>query len=122
MGDEIFHGREFLGIRDLSADMVCKRVGGDVVRSEQCAVDEVAQARRVAGLKADGAHGSLSVSVGRNLSECCKVGFVEVRPVESHERCGDLGQAGNLDLGVLVFGIQNSPGLVVDDDVALGGL
>jgi hypothetical protein len=122
MGDEIFHRRESFAIGDLGANVLRKGVGGDVVRGQKCAVDEVAQAHRVAGLKADSAHSSLRLCVGRDLGECGKVGFIEVCPVERYERRGDLCQAGNLDLGVLVFGIQNSPGLVVDDDVALGGL
>ena len=122
VGDEIVHRRQFLGIGDLGADVVCKSVGGDIVRGQKRAINQVAQAHCVTGLEANGAHGSFCVGVRRNLGQCGEVGLVEVRPVERDECRGDLREAGDLDFRVLVFRVQNCAGLVVDDDVALCGL
>ncbi len=119
--NEIADRLEAFRVGQTGAHMLGKGGCRDVVRSHEGGVQKIAEAERVAFLEACGIDSSRPHRSSGYRSHLAEIGFVKLRPVEYDHRRGDLCQAGNLQFFVGILRSEYQTGLIVDNDVALGG-
>ena len=102
-----------------SADVVCQRVRRDVVRSDKCRIEKIAQRDAVSRLKADVIFQDSDERRLRNCHCLIEIASFFFCPIEYNARGRNFCQAADLQLfsGLLLF--QHVAGLCIDDNVRL---
>ncbi len=99
--------------------MICQSIGSDVVGLDERGVEQIAKGNCVAGLKSDVVLARAGKGLGRNHDDLIKIARFVFRPIEHHDRRGNLRQAAYLAFLPRILFLQHVTSLRIDEDECL---